>query len=200
MEQTGHQGASVSLAGLFSDGCRWQRGWLTLCLDRTYSPQLTNFSDAARPPPPPHLPPPPSLFCILRAAPVLWKRTHQSHMESFFLGSRVLSLFSFSWNININSLFLRSCFLLQPQGTETFSWTLCQTEALFEGVGRRAGKDRRGCCLWCNPGPRGASMWCCSLPAQSSRIFFVICVFLEEKEEERERYTNNLVKTQWNHP
>lgn len=40
---------------------------------------------------------------------------------------------SFSWNININSLFLCSCFLLQPQGTGTFSWSLCQTVCLFEG-------------------------------------------------------------------
>lgn len=60
-------------------------------------------------------------------------------MESFFLGARVLSLFSFPWHININSLFLHSCFLLQPQGTGTFSWSLCQTEAVFEGVGRHAG-------------------------------------------------------------
>lgn len=56
-------------------------------------------------------------------------------MESFFLGACVLSPFSFPWHININSLFLCSCLLPQPQGTGTSP--LWQTEAVLEGVGRR---------------------------------------------------------------
>lgn len=141
MQQAGCQGRSLSLPGVFSDGCRWQDGWLAFCLDGTYSPQLTQFLRCHHATSTSSFPSS-LLLCILGAAPVLWKGTHQSHMESFFLGARVLSLFSFSWNININSLFLCSCFLLQPQGTGNFSWSLCQTEAVFEGMGRRSGKQR----------------------------------------------------------
>lgn len=95
-------------------------------------------------------------------------------------GRRVLSLFSFSWNININGLFLRSCFLLQPQGTGTFSWSLCQTEAMFEGVGRHAGRHRHEDVSDVIR-PRRASMQGCSTAAQLSQGFFVICVLSEEE-------------------
>ena len=57
-EPPGCQGASLSLAGLFSDGCRWQCGWLTFRLDKSTPHSSRNFSDAARAPPPPHFPPP----------------------------------------------------------------------------------------------------------------------------------------------
>lgn len=95
-------------------------------------------------------------------------------------GRCVLSLFSFSWNININSLCLRSCFLLQPQGAGTFSWSLCQTEAMFECVGRHAGRhgheDVSDVIRPCK-----ASMQCCSTAARLSQRFSVVCVLSEEE-------------------
>lgn len=129
---------SLSPAGLVSEGCRWQCDWLTFCLDRTYSPKPCLISQM----PPGHLHVLSSPLLLILYSPHCThpvEQTHQSHMESFFLGVRVLSLFSLSWHININSLLLCSCFLLLPQGTGTFSCSLCQTEAVFEGVGRHTG-------------------------------------------------------------
>lgn len=65
----GARGASLSPAGLFSEGCRLHDGWPTFCLDKSTPPpppSSRNFSDAARPPPPPPCPP---QFCIPHATP-----------------------------------------------------------------------------------------------------------------------------------
>lgn len=183
------QGASLSLASLFSAGCRWQCGWLTFRLDKSTPHSSRNFSDADRPPPPPHFPPPccsvfpaPCPSCANEHIKAIW--SHSSWAPVSFLSSPLPG------TLILIACFFAVAFFSNLKGPEPFLGLCARRRPclkMWGGARGSRGTDEVSDVIL------GRAVQACDaapLPAQSNQTVFVICVLLEkEEEEDREMQT-----------